>query len=66
LGSLTVTNISLAFFQDLYPSATVGAYAKDTSTFASITAAVRDYADGFLRVVVGITFYPFRQNRAKY
>ncbi|GAQ08169.1 glucoamylase [Aspergillus lentulus] len=51
LGSLTVTNISLAFFQDLYPSATVGTYVKDTSTFASITAAVRDYADGFLRVV---------------
>lgn len=66
LGSLTVTNISLAFFQDLDPSATVGTYVKDTSTFASITAAVRDYADGFLRVVVGITFYPFRQNCVKY
>ncbi|RHZ65207.1 putative glucoamylase/glucan 1,4-alpha-glucosidase [Aspergillus thermomutatus] len=51
LGSLTVTNISLAFFQDLYQSATVGTYAKDTSTFASITAAVRAYADGFLRLV---------------
>ncbi|GIC90883.1 putative glucoamylase/glucan 1,4-alpha-glucosidase [Aspergillus udagawae] len=51
LGSVTVTNISLAFFQDLYPSATVGTYAKDTSIFASITAAVRDYADGFLCVV---------------
>ncbi|GIJ82035.1 hypothetical protein Asppvi_000538 [Aspergillus pseudoviridinutans] len=51
LGSLTVTNVSLAFFQDLYPSATVGTYVKHTSVFASITAAVRDYADGFLRVV---------------
>ncbi|KAH2838909.1 hypothetical protein KXV85_003274 [Aspergillus fumigatus] len=51
LGSLAVTNISLAFFQDLVPSATVGTYAKDTITFASISAAVRDYADGFLRIV---------------
>lgn len=55
LGSLAVTNISLAFFQDLVPSATVGTYAKDTITFASISAAVRDYADGFLRIVVGVT-----------
>ncbi|KAM0089039.1 glycoside hydrolase 15 protein [Aspergillus fumigatus] len=51
LGSLAVTNISLAFFQDLVPSATVGTYAKDTITFASISAAVRDYADRFLRIV---------------
>jgi glucoamylase len=65
LGSLTVTNISLAFFQDLYPSATVGTYAKDTSIFASITAAVRDYADGFLRVVVESPS-TLCQNRAKY
>ena len=45
-GFITITPISLAFFQDVYPAAAVGTYASSTPAFASIVAAVRTYADG--------------------
>ncbi|CAK7228809.1 glycoside hydrolase 15 protein [Sporothrix bragantina] len=51
LGSLTITSTSLAFFQDLYSSAAVGTYDASTSTFSTIIAAVKTYADGYVALV---------------
>ncbi|KAJ7143544.1 glucoamylase, partial [Mycena crocata] len=57
-GSLNVTSISLAFFQQFSPSVTVGSYtakrksvyASSTSTFTTLTSAVKTFADGFVAV----------------
>jgi len=57
-GEITVTTTSLAFFQQLYPSIQVGTYSSSTidpsslatTTFDSLIAAVRSYADGFLAI----------------
>ncbi|EPE04803.1 glycoside hydrolase family 15 [Ophiostoma piceae UAMH 11346] len=51
LGSLSVTSTSLPFFKALYSSAAVGTYASSTSTYASIVAAVKTYADGYVSIV---------------
>lgn len=50
-GSLAITKTSLAFFQDLLPTAAPGNYSSSTSTYANVTVAVKSYADGFLAVV---------------
>lgn len=51
-GSVSVTSVSLAFFQSLYPSAAVGTYSAGSSVYNSIVSAVSTYADGYLQVVV--------------
>ena len=51
LGSLSITTTSLSFFQALYSSAAVGTYAASTSTYASIVAAVKTYADDYVAIV---------------
>lgn len=47
---LTVTNISLAFFQQFSPSLLVGTYESSSSTYTTLIKAVRDFADGFLAI----------------
>ncbi|KAJ7022742.1 glucoamylase [Mycena alexandri] len=47
-GSLNVTSISLPFFQQFLSSVAVGTYTSSTSTFTTLTAAVRTFADGFI------------------
>ncbi|KAJ6452536.1 glucoamylase [Mycena vitilis] len=49
-GSLNVTAISLPFFKQFQPSVTVGSYASSTSTFTTLTSAVKTFADGFLAI----------------
>ncbi|OQE04478.1 hypothetical protein PENVUL_c033G07353 [Penicillium vulpinum] len=49
--SLSITELSLPFFQDLDSSAAVGDYDSDSDTYTSLTAAVTKYADGFVSVV---------------
>ncbi|KAJ7367346.1 glucoamylase [Mycena albidolilacea] len=49
-GSLSVTSVSLAFFQQFLPSVTAGTYAASTSTYTTLTAAVKTFADGFIAV----------------
>ncbi|KAJ7451688.1 glucoamylase [Mycena latifolia] len=49
-GSLNVTSISLAFFQQFSSSVAIGTYASSTSTFATLTAAVKTFADGVLAI----------------
>ncbi|KAF9883667.1 hypothetical protein FE257_003101 [Aspergillus nanangensis] len=50
LGSLSVTDVSLAFFKDIYSSAAVGTYASSSATFTAIVNAVKTYADGYMSV----------------
>ncbi|CAI7654003.1 unnamed protein product [Penicillium manginii] len=50
-GSLTITQTSLPFFQDLDSTARVGNYSSSSSTYTSLTGAVQTYADGFFSVV---------------
>jgi len=51
-GQLTITDVSLPFFRDVYPSAAVGTYASSSSTYQDIVAAVKAYADGYMSVAV--------------
>jgi len=49
-GYITITNISLAFFDQLSPSIQVGNYSSSTTTFNALIAAIESYADGFLAI----------------
>ena len=51
LRSIEVSTTSLAFFQDFIPSVTPGSYDASTSTYATLTAAIRKYADSYLLLV---------------
>ncbi|KDQ16679.1 carbohydrate-binding module family 20 protein [Botryobasidium botryosum FD-172 SS1] len=50
IGSITVTNTSLAFFQQFSSTITPAAYPSSSSEFTSLTAAIKTYADGFLAI----------------
>ena len=58
IGSLTITSVSLSFFQDLYSSAATGTYSSSSDTYSSIVSAVKAYADGYVSVVVCCTLLP--------
>ncbi|KAG6845598.1 hypothetical protein H0H87_006651 [Tephrocybe sp. NHM501043] len=48
--SLTVTKISLAFFQQFLPSVKPGTYASNSKTYKTLVDAIRQNADDFLAV----------------
>lgn len=48
-GSLTIDEIDLGFFKDIYPGATIGSYSG--SDLANILASMTSYADDFVSVV---------------
>ncbi|KAL9098350.1 MAG: hypothetical protein Q9163_005980 [Psora crenata] len=50
-GTIEVTDASLPFFKDLYPTATTATYASSTEPYSAITKAVKAYADGFVSIV---------------
>ncbi|KAF4123810.1 glucoamylase [Geosmithia morbida] len=50
-GYITVTSLSLPFFQDLAPSTAAGTYLSGSTTFDGLVDAVSTYADGFVEVV---------------
>ncbi|KAJ6103205.1 Glycoside hydrolase family 13 [Penicillium sp. IBT 16267x] len=50
-GSLAVTQTSLPFFQALVSSAVTGDYSSSSSTYSSLTSAVKTYADEFVSIV---------------
>jgi glucoamylase len=56
LGSLNVTSTSLGFFQQFNTSLTIGTYPSSSSTFTSLTSAVKSFADGF--VAIGAQYTP--------
>jgi glucoamylase len=49
--SVTVSQISLSFFQDLLPNIATGTYAGNSATYTNIINAVSTYADDFLAKV---------------
>lgn len=51
LGSITVDSTSLAFWRDLNPNIGTGTYQSKSTTFKSLVAAVKDYADGYMAIV---------------
>jgi glucoamylase len=51
LGSITITAVSLPFFQTLHPTAVPGTYSSSTEIYHQLIDAVRTYADGFMRIV---------------
>ncbi|KDQ16681.1 carbohydrate-binding module family 20 protein [Botryobasidium botryosum FD-172 SS1] len=51
IGSITVTATSLQFFQQFSPSVAVGTYASTSSTYTTLTGAIKTYADGFVAIV---------------
>ena len=48
IGSIAVTDISLAFFKDFSPSIATGTYASTSSTYGTLMTAIKSYADGFM------------------
>ncbi|RHZ44433.1 glycoside hydrolase family 15 protein [Aspergillus thermomutatus] len=50
-GAIEVTDVSLPFFKDLASNVTAGSYSKGSAGYASLTGAVKTYADGFISVV---------------
>ncbi|KAI8978782.1 glucoamylase [Trametes punicea] len=50
LGGLNVTSTSLAFFEQFSSSVSPGTYDASSSTYASLTSAIKAFADGFLAV----------------
>ncbi|KAF2194110.1 carbohydrate-binding module family 20 protein [Zopfia rhizophila CBS 207.26] len=50
-GSISITSTSLSFWQSIYPSAATGTYPSSSSTFTSLTSALKSYADGYVAVV---------------
>lgn len=51
IGSLSVTAINQAFFKDFMPSVTVGTYASSSSTYTTLTTAIKTYADGYMGII---------------
>lgn len=51
IGSLSVTTINQAFFQDFMPSVAIGTYASSSSTYTTLTTAIKTYADGYMSIV---------------
>ncbi|KAI0712502.1 glucoamylase [Earliella scabrosa] len=49
-GSLEVTSTSLAFFRQFSSSVDVGTYQSSSSTFQTLTSAIKNFADGFILV----------------
>ncbi|KAI4164476.1 MAG: hypothetical protein LQ342_001789 [Letrouitia transgressa] len=51
LGSLEVTDTSVRFFRDFWPSLATGTYNASSSTYGKLTSAIFKYADEFVRTV---------------
>lgn len=50
-GSIEITDVSLAFFQDISESAATGTYKKDSDEYKTLTKGVKTLADGYLSIV---------------
>ncbi|PGH08481.1 hypothetical protein AJ79_05970 [Helicocarpus griseus UAMH5409] len=50
IGSITITDVSLPFFKDIYSPAAVGTHTFSDPAFISIIEATRNYADGYMAI----------------
>ncbi|KAI0057906.1 glucoamylase [Artomyces pyxidatus] len=55
IGSLEVTATSLPFFSQFSSSVTTGTYSSTSSTYITLTNAVKSFADGFVAIVAAHT-----------
>ncbi|KAL4943984.1 hypothetical protein BDV06DRAFT_220753 [Aspergillus oleicola] len=51
IGSITITQLSLPFFQALHPSVIPGTYSSSEEVYNQLIDVVKTYADGFVRMV---------------
>jgi glucoamylase len=49
-GSLAITSTSLPFFQQFSSGVTAGTYASSSSTYQTLTSAIKTFADGFVAI----------------
>ncbi|PFH46727.1 carbohydrate-binding module family 20 protein [Amanita thiersii Skay4041] len=54
-NSLQVTSISQPFFSTFVPGIATGTYSSSTSTFTTLTTAIKNFADSFVAVVAKYT-----------
>ncbi|KAK2818398.1 hypothetical protein FQN49_007942, partial [Arthroderma sp. PD_2] len=50
MGKITVTEVSLSFFKDIYPQVQTGTHESSSPEFGKIISAVKAYADGYVEV----------------
>lgn len=50
-GSITIDSVSSSFFEQVVPNVAIGTYPSSSEEYTVITAAVKDYADGFASIV---------------
>ncbi|KAM3076149.1 hypothetical protein ACMFMG_006337 [Clarireedia jacksonii] len=53
--SITITEISQPFFDDLIPGISLGTYASSSKQFENIIQAIQSYADGFVSIAAQYT-----------
>jgi glucoamylase len=54
-GSLDITPTSLTFFKIFDSSAAIGTYMSSSTTYSTLTSAIKAYADGFVAIVAKYT-----------
>lgn len=52
---MDITPISLTFFKIFDSSAAVGTYTSSSTTYSTVTSAIKTYADGFVAIVAKYT-----------
>lgn len=52
IGKITVTDVSMPFFKDIYPEVQTGTHESSSPEFGNIIAAVKAYAEGYIEVAV--------------
>ena len=55
LGCVDIDTISLPFFREFDPLTAIGHYSSSSAVYSNITAAIREYADGYLGIVQKFT-----------
>lgn len=54
VGKITVTEVSMPFFKDIYPQVQMGTHQSSSSEFGNIISVVKGYAEGYIEVAVSI------------
>ncbi|EEQ33548.1 glycoside hydrolase 15 protein [Microsporum canis] len=50
VGKITVTEVSMPFFKDIYPQVQMGTHQSSSSEFGNIISVVKGYAEGYIEV----------------
>lgn len=55
ISKVTVTELDIAFWKDVYSNAKVGSYQKDNEEFKKLVDGVLNFADGFVKIALKYT-----------